>query len=240
MAEEPSSRSTFDLDARLQVTASEGGRTREMSIALLTVESAELVIGRSRSADLSLQDEYISHRHLRIVFRRGQHWVEDLGSTHGSLLNEKPVIRSMPLEPGDVVSVGKSKLEYACTKRTLEKLPEMRVPEKTVLTLAPGSGRLPGDAAPDSEVGEATAIGPGKSATGATGAAASPKPAQASAGKAVPAPEPLASAPATSRPTSPAAAGTSAAAILFAVVTITAIVALLCYLAWQLFFADAA
>lgn len=256
MAEEPSSRTTFDLDARLHVTANEGGRTREMSIALLTAESAELVIGRSRSADLSLQDEYISHRHLRVVFRRGQHWVEDLGSTHGTLLNEKPVIRPQALEPGDVVTLGKSKLEYACTKRTLEKLPALPpAPEKTLLTVEPGSGRLSEGSKDVSRDKESTAIGPRTEATksGAAGEAQSPKPAPPKPAPPKPAPTAGASSASASAGAAgkPAAAqqqavsastpaGASAGGVLLAFVLIAAIVALLCYLAWQLFFAGAA
>lgn len=50
-----------------------------------------LTVGRSPSSSLVLHDPFISSTHARVV-RRGQYfYVEDLGSTNGTFVNEKEV-----------------------------------------------------------------------------------------------------------------------------------------------------
>ena len=78
-------------------------------VALL---SDELTIGRAPGCDLVLgTDNFVSARHAR-VFRRGQeYWVEDLGSTNGTLLNERRIAAAAPLRRGDRLQVGRTLLE---------------------------------------------------------------------------------------------------------------------------------
>jgi pSer/pThr/pTyr-binding forkhead associated (FHA) protein len=46
------------------------------------------------------------------VFRRGDElWVEDLGSTNGTLLNDEKVSAPAVLRRGDVLQVGRTALE---------------------------------------------------------------------------------------------------------------------------------
>jgi diguanylate cyclase (GGDEF)-like protein len=66
----------------------------------------EVVIGRSRSASLFLEDPGVSRRHARITRTPGGRYIlEDLGSTNGTLLNGSQ-IKSVELQPGDRVQVG--------------------------------------------------------------------------------------------------------------------------------------
>jgi diguanylate cyclase (GGDEF)-like protein len=65
----------------------------------------EFVIGRSRHADIRIEDPGVSREHCRLLRRDGRVYVEDLSSRNGTLLNGDRVAR-VPLEPGDRVQLG--------------------------------------------------------------------------------------------------------------------------------------
>jgi pSer/pThr/pTyr-binding forkhead associated (FHA) protein len=68
-------------------------------------------IGRLPDNDIVIDNPAVSGRHAR-VFREGNHYVvEDLKSTNGTFVNEKPVARHTLLD-GDVVLVGKHSLVF--------------------------------------------------------------------------------------------------------------------------------
>ncbi len=67
-----------------------------------------VVIGRESANDLVLKDPEISRRHARITFRAGRYYVEDLGSTNGTFLNDQPIQSQTPLNHGDVIRLGES------------------------------------------------------------------------------------------------------------------------------------
>jgi FHA domain-containing protein len=71
----------------------------------------ETIIGRDRSCHLTIPDASVSHRHARVYHSDGEWYVEDLGSTNGTFLNERPLTRPVGLKPGDTVTVGRSVLE---------------------------------------------------------------------------------------------------------------------------------
>jgi pSer/pThr/pTyr-binding forkhead associated (FHA) protein len=69
-------------------------------------------IGRAPDNRLVIDNPAVSGRHAR-VFREGDHYVvEDLKSTNGTFVNEKPIARHTLLE-GDVVLVGKHSLVFS-------------------------------------------------------------------------------------------------------------------------------
>jgi pSer/pThr/pTyr-binding forkhead associated (FHA) protein len=72
----------------------------------------ELTIGRATGCAVPLPlDNFVSQVHAR-VFRRGDdYWVEDLGSTNGTLLNGRRMTGPSPLRRGDRVQVGRTVLE---------------------------------------------------------------------------------------------------------------------------------
>lgn len=72
----------------------------------------ELTIGRAPGCAVALADDtFVSQLHARVYFRDGCFWVEDLGSTNGTLLNGHKVTGSQVLHRGDRVQVGQSVLE---------------------------------------------------------------------------------------------------------------------------------
>lgn len=70
-----------------------------------------LQVGRSDACGLVVPDTYVSEFHARIFDRDGSWYVEDLGSTNGTFLNQRKVTSPSELHPGDRVRVGKTTLE---------------------------------------------------------------------------------------------------------------------------------
>jgi len=71
----------------------------------------ELTVGRGGGCAIALRDRMVSQLHARIFKRDGQFFVEDLGSTNGTLLNGKKVAGPAAIRRGDRLQVGKTVLE---------------------------------------------------------------------------------------------------------------------------------
>ncbi|WP_029430679.1 DUF3662 and FHA domain-containing protein [Blastococcus sp. URHD0036] len=69
------------------------------------------VIGRGTDADIRLPDTGVSRKHVDVVLDSGTAFVEDLGSTNGTLVNGRRVTRQA-LADGDVIRIGHSVLVY--------------------------------------------------------------------------------------------------------------------------------
>lgn len=67
-----------------------------------------LVVGR-KHGDLRLSDPLVSSRHCRFIPKDGAYWLQDLGSTNGTLVNGK-LTREMKLDPGSEITIGSSRL----------------------------------------------------------------------------------------------------------------------------------
>jgi pSer/pThr/pTyr-binding forkhead associated (FHA) protein len=73
--------------------------------------SGVLQIGRDPSCEIRLSDNYISQVHAKISNRNGSWFVEDMGSTNGTYLNQRKVTAPTEIGPGDRIRVGKTVLE---------------------------------------------------------------------------------------------------------------------------------
>jgi hypothetical protein len=65
-----------------------------------------LSIGRSREADVQIDDRYASSVHARIFSRDGRTYVEDMNSTNGTLLNDAALKGEAELLDGDIIRIG--------------------------------------------------------------------------------------------------------------------------------------
>ena len=70
-----------------------------------------IIIGRSPASTLVLDDTYASSRHARVFPKDGSWWLEDLGSTNGTLLDGRPVHGAVELPTGVPVRIGQTTLE---------------------------------------------------------------------------------------------------------------------------------
>jgi len=80
----------------------------ESEIGTHVMLDRSITIGRDPKTELPLQDEGISRRHCRIAFDKdkGAFYIEDLGSTNGTLLNGKRLQAQKKLEAGDRIYLG--------------------------------------------------------------------------------------------------------------------------------------
>lgn len=72
---------------------------------------AEVSVGRSPGCGVSLADDFVSQVHARLFRRDGAVWVEDLGSTNGTFVNDTRVTGPLRLSPGDRLRVGRTELQ---------------------------------------------------------------------------------------------------------------------------------
>lgn len=78
---------------------------------VVQLNGTPLLLGRAEDADLVLEDDYVSGRHARL-FPQGSRWfLEDLGSTNGTYVSGSPLTRTVAVEPGTPVRIGKTVLE---------------------------------------------------------------------------------------------------------------------------------
>ena len=72
----------------------------------IKLASREITIGRDDDNAINVALDTISRRHARLFPHDGAHWVEDLGSTNGTFVNEEEIVRPTPLRNGDLVRCG--------------------------------------------------------------------------------------------------------------------------------------
>jgi hypothetical protein len=70
---------------------------------------SRVVLGRSKEADLRIDDSNVSRKHAAIYWNDDRLMLEDLGSTNGTLVNGYPITITV-LRPRDVVAIGESRL----------------------------------------------------------------------------------------------------------------------------------
>ncbi len=66
-----------------------------------------MFIGRSRQCPLRLDVASVSGKHARIGFESGEFWVEDLGSTNGTFVNQQQISGRVNVAPGTPIFLGK-------------------------------------------------------------------------------------------------------------------------------------
>jgi len=162
-------------------------------------------IGRKPHNDIQIDNLAVSGEHAAIITILNDSFIEDLGSTNGTMVNGKPIKKHF-LQNNDVVEIGKHKLKYfndaptAATAADFEKTMIIRNPGKAAPPPAPKADAALGDTM--TNLGPGAAPKPAPSAT--TTAASSPMPPAAPAAPA--APPPAASAPPPPpKPSAPAA-----------------------------------
>jgi len=89
---------------RLVVTRAEGLPLKlGSSYALLPLTS----VGRGLTNTISLNDTFASAEHALFTLRGGQWWLEDRGSSNGTMLNGYRLEEPTVISAGDVVGVGR-------------------------------------------------------------------------------------------------------------------------------------
>lgn len=64
-------------------------------------------IGRNEDNSLVIADSFISGQHAEIIFENGVWWLDDLGSTNGTFVNDAVVSHRTRIASGDIVQFGR-------------------------------------------------------------------------------------------------------------------------------------
>lgn len=83
---------------------------KKVATGVETELSGELIVGRSADSGLVLAQA--SRRHARITAGDGGAWVEDLGSTNGTYVNERRIVGRTPLSSGDRIRFDLEEFEF--------------------------------------------------------------------------------------------------------------------------------
>lgn len=68
----------------------------------ITIER-DLLVGRHQTADVVLQAAEISRKHAALLLKEEALWVQDLGSSNGTFVNNERVVTEQQLKDGDIV-----------------------------------------------------------------------------------------------------------------------------------------
>jgi len=105
-------------------------RTADGSRERFALNKPRITIGRSRESDIFLPDQWLSRHHAAIEQRRDGHYVLDLKSKNGTLLNGQPLAEERKLRDGDIITLGEHVLTYTA-EGAREEEEEEREPEGT-------------------------------------------------------------------------------------------------------------
>lgn len=102
---------SFDFDANLNprlVIENGPGLTAGTELRL----EGGLSIGRAANNGLAVDDQFMSHMHARILRRGPFFYVEDLGSTNGTFINDQRITGDAQLRVHDELRLGGTVLRY--------------------------------------------------------------------------------------------------------------------------------
>ncbi len=69
------------------------------------VDQPAMIIGRSKSVDITLDAPVVSRQHARLERVGDEYWITDLGSSNGTLVNGG-AIGSVRIQNGDLITLG--------------------------------------------------------------------------------------------------------------------------------------
>ena len=162
----------------------EGSVIREMNL-----DKERVTIGRKPQNDIQIENLAVSSEHARIVTILNDSFLEDLGSTNGTLVNGNPIKKHI-LQNNDVIEIGKYTLKFMSEPSVASaNLAPPEDFERTMVLRAPvGGQRAPAAPAPAPEPTMPKSVMVPKPAAAVPPAAATaPKPAAVPSSPVVPA-----------------------------------------------------
>jgi pSer/pThr/pTyr-binding forkhead associated (FHA) protein len=99
----------------------------------------EVVMGRSRSCELTLDVGQASRRHAAVRFEDGHFRVRDLGSTNGTFLNGELLGTERVLRPGDRIEIGGTNVTFCRVDEAMEDAMSNPGEGETILMARPRS-----------------------------------------------------------------------------------------------------
>src|SRR6478736_4135460 len=122
----------------------EGSVIREIPI-----DKERIMIGRKPSNEIQIENLAVSGEHACIVTILNDSFLEDMGSTNGTLVNGNPIKKHI-LQNNDVIEIGKYKLKYVAEapaaghgNEDFEKTMILRAPPKVSAAPKPANEPAP-------------------------------------------------------------------------------------------------
>lgn len=105
---------TIYTDMRVKLTLLQSRKTPAINLTIIntlddisaTFTTPEVIIGRSLACNFVINDETVSGQHARLTFHHEQWWVEDMGSTNGTFINDERVAMPSVVMTGDDLRCG--------------------------------------------------------------------------------------------------------------------------------------
>lgn len=72
----------------------------------ITLPCGAYIVGRGTECPIHLEDSSVSELHAKLILSPTEAWIEDLGSSNGTIVNSVPVTTSAKLDASTIVSVG--------------------------------------------------------------------------------------------------------------------------------------
>jgi len=100
----------------------------------IPISDGDVVLGRSHSAGIRIDEETVSRSHALLSLREGRAIIRDLGSSNGLFLNGRKVVGQSPVADGDTIGLGS-----ATAILSIVPPPDADVRTAMIATLPPGS-----------------------------------------------------------------------------------------------------
>lgn len=90
------------------------GADESLSLATLVFDlQPSTTIGRDQACTIVIPDSFVSTAHALLTWKDGRWWLEDLGSTNGTQLNNRTISAPTPIAFNDVMQVGRVRLKLS-------------------------------------------------------------------------------------------------------------------------------
>jgi FHA domain len=90
----------------------------------INLDKSSFTIGRKADNDITLDHTTVSGHHCKVYDAGGKFFVEDLGSTNGTFLNGKKIVKSAGLRQNDAIGIVKYTLVFVEDGKKAGDLPE--------------------------------------------------------------------------------------------------------------------
>ncbi len=108
----------------------------------ITLPCGAYIVGRGTECPIHLEDSSVSELHAKLILSPSEAWIEDLGSSNGTIVNSVPVTTSSKLDASTIVSVGNTVFRVQ---------PKQPAPQAPAPTPAPSVAAAPAMPPPVSE-----------------------------------------------------------------------------------------
>jgi predicted component of type VI protein secretion system len=115
----------------------EGSVIREIPL-----DKERITIGRRPQNDIQIENLAVSGEHACVVTILNDSFLEDLGSTNGTLVNGNPIKKHI-LQNSDVIEIGKYKMKYVVEAAVAGQVPQDDFERTMVMKSSPGKPPAP-------------------------------------------------------------------------------------------------